>query len=76
MDHEGIIKGWRRDEYSDSLTRELLYVEITPENDIRSHVTSEDCECIPRLFSILEVPTLVHNSFDNRELFESYERGH
>lgn len=70
-------KGWRRDVWKDHLTLEVTQVEVTPEQDLRAHISSEDCECIPELTNDREgVPMLIHNSFDGREVLEANEHGH
>jgi len=68
-------KGWRRDIWKDHLTLDIVRMEITPENDLKTHVSDIDCGCIPKVDSEDGVPRLIHNSFDDRELIEDYERG-
>lgn len=70
-------KSWRRDEWRDHLTLELVKIEVTPEEDLGSHISSPDCECIPELKNTDEgILMLIHNSYDGRELSEVVERGH
>lgn len=75
MDPDQITKEWRRDVWKDHLTLVVTKIEITPEMDLKSHVSSVDCECIPELTKQDGVPVLIHNSFDGREIVEGYERG-
>lgn len=67
---------WYRHEYFDSLTEDLLSVEIVPMGDSRAHNSSEECDCIPLLTERDRILTLIHNSFDGRESLEKNERGH
>ena len=67
---------WRRDEYKDKLSGELLAVEVLPIDDLQAHGSSEDCACLPELKHEQGVPMLIHNAFDGRELTEANERGH
>ena len=80
MDQEEITKGkgWFLIDHYDLLDTSLvLLVEVSPENDIKDHITSEDCECIPTLERTIEgLPLLIHNAFDGREDCTTYERGH
>lgn len=71
------LKHWRRDEYTDRLTGLMTALEVVPENDIRTHISSENCPCIPALSQEKGAMILVHNSFDGRESLESNnkERG-
>jgi hypothetical protein len=64
---------WLRHEYTDKLTQELLGVEVIPEDDLREHNSTEQCECIPDLKDHYGTLMLIHNSFDGRE---ENERGH
>lgn len=75
MLREETTKSWRRDEWRDHLTLELVRVEVTPEGDLQIHISSPDCDCIPELKDQDGVLILVHNSFDGRELQERDERG-
>lgn len=64
---------WRRDEWRDPKTGELLSVEVTPEGDLKLHISSQDCDCIPSFQYPGGIPMLIHNSFDGRE--NNSERG-
>jgi len=76
MDQEPITdKGWRRDVWRDHLTLEILKIEVTPEKDLNSHISSVDCDCIPQLLDSKDGLMLIHNSFDGREVLEQNERG-
>lgn len=45
------------------------YIHVTPNNDLREHVVEGlDCWCHPREDD--EVTMIVHNSMDQRELYE------
>lgn len=68
---------WYRHEYRDKLTETLTHIEIEPVADIRPHVSSDDCDCLPRL-EAGNVMLLIHNAFDGRECFEPNcrEKGH
>ena len=75
---EAMNKQWRRDEYKDKLTGELLAIEILPVNGARRHKEGEgadECDCIPALkqfkWLCFSVPMLVHNAFDGREFNEA-----
>lgn len=77
MGHQNNDKGWFLLDHYDLLDNaRAILVEVTPENDIAEHITSEDCECIPRMDVNIEgIPVMIHNSFDGREVDESHERG-
>lgn len=61
-------KLWRRNQYRDPLTRELLGIEILPVDDLRPHTHSPQCDCIPlSRINAERVPVLEHASFDGRE---------
>jgi hypothetical protein len=59
-------KGWFLVDHSEG--SKIILVEVTPENDIREHVVSQDCDCIPVMQHNMEgIPILIHNAFDGRE---------
>ena len=70
---ESLSKPWRCDNYRDSLSRELLAVEVLPVEDICPHQSNEACTCIPTLSRSNGVLMLVHNAFDGREINEAPE---
>jgi hypothetical protein len=76
MPRDEITKNWRRDVWKDHLTLEVTKIEVTPEEDLKNHVSSPDCDCIPELRDQDGVLMLIHNSFDGREVLEANERGH
>lgn len=45
-----------------------VHMHVTPVNDLREHVLSQMCPCIPRLAVGGEV--IVHNAYDAREVGE------
>lgn len=61
---------WRRDNYTDKLTGDLVAVEVVPLDDLRQHVSDENCECLPEFKASNGAPMLVHNAFDGREFSE------
>lgn len=65
---------WKRDEWRDPLSGQLLSIEVTPECDLKLHISSQDCDCLPSLKYPEGIPMLIHNSFDGRE--NNSERGH
>lgn len=75
MDRDQTTKGWRQDIWKDHLTLEVVRIEVTPEEDLLSHISSLKCDCIPELTDREGIPMLVHNSFDGREIEEAHERG-
>lgn len=71
--------GWFRHEYHDKLTDDLIAVEVIPDQDVKEHTSSENCDCIPIYRSHRDgVVVLIHNAFDGREYGEkgNRERGH
>lgn len=74
MDQEKTDKGWLLIEHCVGHIKEL--VEVSPENDIREHVPTGDCECIPTTgFNESGIPLIIHNAFDGRDAVEQNERG-
>jgi hypothetical protein len=48
-------------------------VYVTPIDDLREHVSRDDCPCNPRReHRPGSVPVYVHNSWDGRELVEKH----
>ncbi len=58
---------WRRDEWRDELSGEVIAVEVVPINDLQLHISSEHCPCIPDYQKNQFPPRLIHASFDGRE---------
>jgi len=75
MDQEKttMSNGWRREEWRDNRTNELVAIEVIPENDLQPHISSSDCQCIPIICYPGYIRMTVHNSFDGRE--NDAERG-
>jgi hypothetical protein len=63
-------KGWEAIRYADKLTRQVTHFEVRPLDDLKPHISDEDCECIPSCYSEDGMMKLIHNAFDGRELFE------
>jgi len=76
MAQDQTTKGWRQDVWRNDLTQKVTEIEITPEGDLKSHDSSTNCECIPRLTYEHGVRIVIHNAYDGREIAENHERGH
>lgn len=64
------LKLWRRETHTSRLTGEIVAVEVIPADDLREHISSEDCECLPVLKQHQGAPMLVHRAFDGRDVEE------
>lgn len=70
-------KPWRMSQYTDPLTQSLIGLELTPLNDLRPHLSSHHCDCIPEIETRNGVRYLTHIAFDGRPFDEANpERGH
>ncbi len=58
---------WIRHEYRDKLSGQLTGVEVEPVGDLKPHVSTQDCECIPSLEGQSGALLLIHSAFDGRE---------
>ena len=49
-----------------------MYIDVFPIDDIKSHIDGPLCECNPTIENRPEyhTPLCIHNSFDNREIWE------
>lgn len=68
-------KHWQRDEYRDRLSGQIVAIEITPLNDVKPHISSSDCQCLPECGYQGNAQMLCHSAFDGRELLEG-QKGH
>lgn len=49
---------------------------IVPDNDVKSHRLTIECECMPRMEEVLgsPYPLIIHNAFDLREVKEFLDK--
>jgi len=73
-----MLKQWESIKYTDKLTAQPVAYEVVPLNDLRRHISSPDCPCIPEFQEDGGFMMLIHNAFDGRELNEpmNQEQGH
>lgn len=64
------MSGWQCITYTHRVTKQVVGIEVIPENDARPHFSDSPCMCGPRPDITSEVPMLIHNAFDGREKFE------
>lgn len=48
-------------------------INIIPIHDLIIHTESEECICKPKIIVENDINIIVHNSADNREIFETIE---
>lgn len=68
---------WKLTQYRDPLTDHLIGQELAPLNDLRPHLSSHNCDCIPEVETRNGMRYLTHIAFDGRPFDEANpERGH
>lgn len=68
---------WRLNQYTDPLTGQVIGQELMPLNDLRAHLSSHNCDCIPEIQTNKGVRYLTHIAFDGRPFDETNpEKGH
>ena len=51
----------------------MTTVHVLPENDLKEHTESEECECKPTVRYVNSGRLVIHNSYDGREVIEQWE---
>jgi len=51
----------------------MTAIHILPENDLKEHKESDDCECNPKIEYVDGGKIVIHNSYDGREFIEQWE---
>ena len=48
-------------------------IHVLPLNDIKPHVESKDCPCMPEVIKEYFSDVVIHNAWDRREIIEQAE---